>query len=247
MDKSSLMTVIAGTGTLVVAIALQIVPGKAPAPATMPNEPGFKTAMLWLELADSAEEVFANLGDSSQPEGQLRRRTLDTANKIDFLFLAFYSTFHACLFLLLLRSNDGGRLDALMLAGGLCLALCMFTGDILENIQMLQLTGYQYLEDIPDSIVAKLEFWTRVKWGAIFVAALLLSTVYFRRFGPSVALLIGVPYLAAGTLGLIGIFYFPARNLIEVSTLPIAIAWGGSLVHAVLRLRNESAPRRTAA
>ncbi len=173
-----------------------------------------------------------------QQPGIERRRILDAQNKLDLLLLVGYSTFNAALFLLLRRLNGPGmRWGGAVLALGLVLAFLMGVGDLVENIQLFKLTGYAAASDVPDGVITLLKVSTRVKWGAIFVAALLLAWNYLVYFGRRPGVLLCLLYLATAVPGLIGIFYFPARFIVGPAINPLVLAWLGSLIHAALLLR----------
>lgn len=239
--KAAGAVVFTGVATLASLGLMHVKSGPAIPPHTLPNDAGIKSSMLWLELAVDRNEVFANLGPSNSDEGIARRRQLDTANYYDFGFMVCYSLFNASLIyfvthLNLYRFRKLLRLRV-FLGLGLILAGAMLLGDIVENLQLLRLTKAHTHEGILTSTMESLMYWTRVKWGAIFIMALMLCagyTAYFRRVQ---TLLLSAVYAVAGVSGLVAISWIEARPLLESISVPaITLAWLFSLLHGAVVL-----------
>jgi hypothetical protein len=199
---------------------------------------GFTRAMVWFELVASPNEVFEVLGPASLPEGKDIRRELDKTNRYDFFFLSCYSLYNACLVWLVSRLNTYRFNKLLKIRAffylGVALAVGMFVGDLIENLRLLELTTFTDVSKVSTLTLESLQYWTRVKWGAIAAVSLMLSAAYaayFRRIPP---LLLSVAYATAGISCFIGISLLDARWLVESVTTPsLTVAWIISLLHAV--------------
>ncbi|MBM3288728.1 MAG: hypothetical protein FJY92_01115 [Candidatus Hydrogenedentes bacterium] len=228
-----------GIATIVSVVVMAVMAGPEVPPHTKANPQGFHSTMLWLELALTPQEIFDNLGPFHTPEGTARRLHLDIADTFDFGFMVCYSLYNACLIYLVTHLNVY-RLKSLLklrvfLALGLLLSGTMLVGDAIENVQLLALTKVQSVHDIQPSTMSNLIYWTRVKWGAIFVVCLMLSAGYASYFRRIPTLLLPAAYATAGISGLIAISIPDARAVMEfISVRAIMIAWTGSLVHAAL-------------
>lgn len=238
--RRALFVVVTGLATIVSVIIMVNMAGKEVPPHTMPNEGGFHSTMLWFELAYTPQEIFDNLGPINSSHGPARRVQLDIANRYDFGFMVCYSLFNAALIYLVTHLNVY-RLRSLIklrvfLVLGLLLSVTMLVGDVVENIQLLELTKVQSVADIEaTNVMANLVYWTRIKWGAIFVVCLMLSAGYASYFRRIPTLLLPAVYAVAGISGLIAISLADTRIVMELlSTRAIAVAWTVSLLHAAL-------------
>ena len=233
------LAVASGIATIISAVLMGAMAGPEVPPHTKANIEGFHSTMLWFELALTPNEIFDNLGPVNTPEGQARRLHLDIANRFDFGFMVCYSLYNACLIYLVTHLNVY-RLKSLLklrvfFALGILLSIAMLVGDVVENIQLLELTKLPAVEDILQSTMTNLIYWTRVKWGAIFIVCLMLSAGYASYFRRIPTLLLPAAYAVAGVSGLIAISVADARTVMEfISIRAIAFAWIASLVHATL-------------
>ena len=229
----------AGIATAVSLVLMSTMAGRELPPHKTPNEAGFHSSMLWLELALTPQEIFDDLGPVDTAEGQARRLHLDIANRYDFGFMVCYSLYNASLIFLVMRLNVY-RLKSLLklrvfLALGLLLSAAMLVGDIVENIQLLDLTKARSIEEVSQSVLSSLMYWTRIKWGAIAIVCLMLSAGYASYFRRIPTLLLPATYAVAGLTSLLAISVSDARVVMEyLGVRAIAIAWSASLVHAVL-------------
>jgi hypothetical protein len=238
--RRALFVVITGLATIISVIVMMTMAGKELPPHKIPNDAGLHSTMLWFELAYTPQEIFDNLGPIHSPHGPPRRMQLDIANQYDYAFMVCYSLFNAALIYLVTHLNIY-RLKSLIklrvfLVLGLLLSVAMLLGDIVENVQLLELTKVQSVADIgATSLVSNLVYWTRVKWGAIFVVCLMLSAGYASYFRRIPTLLLPAVYAVAGISGLIAISLADTRIVMEMlSTRAIAVAWAASLLHAGL-------------
>ena len=237
--RGGLLVVASGVATVMSVVLMGAMAGPEVPPHTKANSEGFHSTMLWFELALTPQEIFDNLGPIESPEGQARRLHLDSANRYDFGFMVCYSLFNASLIYLVTRLNVY-RLKSLLklrvfLALGIILSAAMLTGDIVENMQLLDLTKLHSAGEIQQTTMSNLIYWTRIKWGAIFVVCLMLSAGYASYFRRIPTLLIPAAYAAAGVSGLIAISVADARTVMEyLSIRAVMFAWTASLVHAFL-------------
>ena len=173
-------------------------------------------------------------------------------NYYDFGFMVCYSLFNACLIYFVTHLNIYRFRELLQLRVfmvlGFILSAAMLVGDIIENQQLLELTKAPDADGIVLGTLSSLIYWTRIKWGAIFVVALMLCsgyTAYFRRVP---TLLLPAIYAVAGIAGLVAISVPMARPMLETIGAPaIALAWASSLIHATVFLirRHDEFPLPT--
>jgi hypothetical protein len=243
--------VLTGCATLASVIVMRVAAGPEVPPHAYPNTYGFKSTMLWFELAASVDEVFENLGTPESETGQARRLQLDTANRYDFAFMVCYSLYNAALIYFVTHLNVYRFTELLrlrvFLVLGILLSLAMLVGDVIENQQLLMLTRLRFNDEISAYVVNRLQYWTRVKWGAIFAVCLMLSagyTAYFRRIP---TLLLPAIYAVAGVTGFVSIAIPEGRFLLErVGSPAIALAWTISLIHgAIVLFRGPGMPALT--
>ncbi|NUM54089.1 MAG: hypothetical protein HUU46_10635 [Candidatus Hydrogenedentes bacterium] len=237
--RTGYLVVVTGIATIASVIVMSTMAGPEVAPHTKPNSGGFSSTMLWFELALTPREIFENLGPTNSEEGRARRLQLDITNKYDFAFMVCYSMYNASLVYLVTHLNVY-RLRSLLklrvfLALGILLSIAMLVGDIVENVQLLELTRVANADDIQESTMSSLIYWTRVKWGAIFAVCIMLSAGYASYFRRIPTLLIPAAYALAGVSGMIAISIPEARVVMEyISIHAITFAWAASLLHAIL-------------
>jgi hypothetical protein len=226
-----------GSATVLAVLIMRALTGGDISPHRYPNPEGFQSAMLWLELAYTPEEVFKILGPFDSDQGQALRRNLDTSNVYDFAFMFCYSLFNACLIIFISQLNTYRftglvKLRAFLILG-LLLSVAMLIGDIVENVTLRDLTHAMSPADISQDQMEQLMYWTRVKWGSIALVCLMLSagyTAYFWRIPP---LLLPVGFAIAGVSALIAISIHDARFILErVTVSHLAVVWAAALVHA---------------
>ncbi|HRK35032.1 MAG TPA: hypothetical protein PLJ47_10600 [Candidatus Hydrogenedentes bacterium] len=235
--RAAYAVVVTGLATILSVLVMHFVSGKALPPHAGENPEGFRSAMIWLELVSSREEVFAVLGPYGSPEGTALRNQLDTANFYDFAFMTCYSLYNACLIYFVMHLQLY-RLQSILklrtfLGLGLILSAAMFIGDIVETTQLLTITKAHGPNAMLSSVVSTLQYWTRVKWAAIFIVCLMLCAGYASYFRRIPSLLLPAIYAVAGVAGLVSISLPNARPLLETIASPaIALGWVLSLFHA---------------
>ncbi len=125
----------------------------------------------------------------------------------------------------------------LHLGGGagadVALAALLLFGDILENNQLLKLTGYTSPDDTDTGVIVLLMAFTRVKGFAIFLASLGLAVLYARRLGRRWTAYIFVALYASSAIVRFISFFAPGwRAALELSSNLMRAAWLASTVHA---------------
>lgn len=203
-------------------------------PATFPNEPGFKQAVFWLEMADSGREIELALGDPATDAGRSIRTVMDAMHRADFIFMICYAAFTASLFLLLARLGErsGGGMPRRVFYAGLALCAAALIGDILETVKLIEFTSHPAPSQIGGDIIPLL-VWTRVKSGALSLAGILLAYYYGRHFRwlfPG--LLIPAVFAISAVAGLLAISVHQLRYLVEYAGSLGMLAWLAALVHA---------------
>lgn len=244
----AVLVLAAGIATLLTAVLLIVLAGN-PAPLNdgrygengQPVAAPFTSAILWLELAQSKAEVFQNLGHPGEAAGQELRARLDRMNLADYLFMLVYSAFNAALFLLVNSFNrEGGRAffgAPVYFNIGLALAAAMLLADAFENVPLLRFTEYAEPAAIPDGDMLWLMLATNAKWGALYLACVLLGMGYASYYGLRPAVLLGLLYSVAGVLGLMSLAVPAARPLLEPATNLMSLGWLISLIHAGFLVR----------
>jgi hypothetical protein len=114
----------------------------------------------------------------------------------------------------------------------------------MENTQLLKLTRYGDSATVPWEVILNLEVFTRMKWGAIFLASAHLGLSYLALTDWSPRQrgwfwLLGVAFLSATIPGLVALAVLEARALLQLTTIGTLIAWPGTLAHAALCLRRS--------
>ncbi len=244
---AALAVTLTGIATLITAALLFAVPGAVPLPATSDHASKFTNTILWFELAKDADEVIAVLGPSDDPEGIERREIVDEVNRWDFGFMVAYSSFFGALVVFVWTLNRDRRFwNEMGIVGvGVMLAVMMLAGDVLENRQLLRLTGYASSGDIPAAIMRDLNLWTRVKWGAIFAESVLLAwgyAVYFLRPGVTAwrqsGLVIAFFFAVTALIGFPSLLVDSVRYWLETASLVLVPAWLLSLAHGTMAFVN---------
>ncbi len=238
---AALAVVLTGLATIIMAIVLTVAPGAMPPPATMDHAAKFTNTILWFELAKDVDEVFAVLGPFDDAVGVERREKLDRVNQLDFGFMVAYSAFNGALVILVWSLNRGRRFwNGLSLVGaGTIFAALMLVGDVIENLQLLQLSGFATTDDVPAEVMRQLNVWTRVKWGALFAESILLAwgyAVYFLRPTENrlqwAGLIVALSFAAAAVIGFPSLAVDSIRYWLETASLCLFPAWLLSLFHA---------------
>jgi len=184
-DRLFLLSGILGIATLVMTLVLALVGPRA----TGPLPDGFITPVMAFEFAESAAEVTTLF----EPEGSAA--AMDRVNRWDFLFMTLYSLFLVTF--ALAAALDSGQFTLWFAAA---LAPLILLADVMENVQLLNLTAQLSLGGGMESALARLHLFTWLKWGGL-AAYFLLLIPYFRRLDSRwrlVRLAAALPALAVG-------------------------------------------------
>ncbi len=159
-DRPFLISGLLGIGALAMTLFLTLIGPRQM--GALP--PGFTTAVMAFEFAASAEEVTAMFA----PDGSAA--AMDRVNRWDFLYMAIYGL---SLFAFAMAcARRAGRLYFTIPAA---LALLIPFADALENVQLLRLTHQMTTGGGEmDDLLARLRFFTWLKWGGLAVYFLLL-------------------------------------------------------------------------
>jgi len=183
---------------------------------------GFNNFIIAFEFIATKEELLGlfNALDQTDVVG------IDIGNKIDFGFMLVYGGFFFLIFKKLksLHQYEYARLGQL-------LALLMVIGDLVENIQLLELTNYTGRSESFDveGSLAVLQVATWSKWFSIAIAVALVGGAYWEYYGfyaKILSLIMSIPIL----LGAHAIIQTSPFS-IEIFTASIFIMIGLIVVH----------------
>jgi hypothetical protein len=238
VKKAALFTLIMGMLTLATLALVMMKMGGEVRPWRYPNAYGFKNAMVWSQLVDTADELFADLGPADSDMGKEIRAKMDIGNKYDFLFMPFYSIFFASIFLYLIKSLELKEkklpFDGKVLWAMFVCALIMWLSDVFENRQLLSLTSFAPAREVPAAMLRSLKIWTTIKWGMIFLACAAAAVYYARYFSLKrpAGIIFVLLYACSALSGALGLALTDYRSVIETTNMIIAVAWCFSIVHA---------------
>lgn len=138
---------------------------------------GYKSKIIAFEFVKNEAEVRGVLDSLSAEE----LAGMDRGNYIDFAFMLCYGSFISFFFLLAYR-----RLEAKWLQVGILLGLIVFFGDLLENIQLLNISR-AYTSD-PEQMdigafISQLQLFTWIKWIGLGVALAMAANVLRQQGG----------------------------------------------------------------
>jgi hypothetical protein len=185
-------------------------------------------AMLAFELTDTPSGLARVIGGNPpSAEAVAIRQAMDHANRVDFLYMAFYATFigFSCASLALSRGRGWLWL-------GLILGPVAAGFDVLENLALMALTR-------PDAevapLLAALHVRTYCKWELLALASALFAAGFVgggRLWVSVVAALVALLALACGVLA----YLDPARFIAPLA-YAIAAVWLWQLGYAVVGIR----------
>jgi hypothetical protein len=186
-----------GAVAIVLGVLMQRLAGTlAFAKAKKPAPSGIKAPILALELPQSSADVAAVVGD----RGSVDRETMRKIQYIDFLFIADYWLLFSGFAWLMIHNSPEFLLAAVVAF------LCSTAGaffDVREDQSILKLLDAPI--PVPKSLVEATRNASRTKWGLLFAALILLSILFFDLDG-SIVNALGAVYLAAGVIGVFGIW-----------------------------------------
>lgn len=222
MSERAALTIVRIAGAAIVGLTVVML-RVFPAGPVEQNVPGFASPVIGFELASTPEHVFGILGhpgNPSRPEAILR---MDRGNRVDFLFMIAYPSLYVGI-VLLLRARD--RLPAGLARLLLVLPLGMWLGDLLENRELLGLSGLTEPAAMAGGL-ARLRIFTTMKWHALFGASALLAyPIWQDRSWWRYA---GIAFGVAALTGFCSVAVLPA---IEVAAYLLSLAWLMTWVYA---------------
>lgn len=137
---------------------------------------GYKSKIIAFEFVKSEADVWTVLDSLSKEE----LAGMDRGNYIDFAFMLCYGAFISFFFLLAYR-----QLAAKWLQVGVLLGLIVFLGDLLENIQLLNITRAYAGDPAQMNIgvfITQLQLFTWIKWMGLGIA-LAMAAIVLRQQG----------------------------------------------------------------
>jgi hypothetical protein len=174
---------------------------------------GLRTPIIAFEFAETVEEINTLFGPVGSPEHANMVQKMDQGNMLDFLYMLLYTSFLASF---AITANKQRPMGLWSIAVGL--ALLALIGDMLENIQLLQITNNLNSGDFVDSLT-RLHWFTWLKWGSLALYFLVTARWFWEngRFGRIIATLGIITFL----LGLIS--FMQRGQSTELFTLTVAL------------------------
>jgi hypothetical protein len=197
---------------LVVVLVSLVLTGIFPKEALVMPE-GFKTPILAFEFVKTNQEIINLFGTEDEVRADLVQ-AFDLGNWVDFVYMVLYSAF---LFRFAATAVTQSR-RKLFYVGSL-LAGVILLGDLLENIQLLQITAVIDSGNFNQQL-ALLPIFTWVKWGGLALYFLLLSP-YFFLAEATFPRLIGIAAILTFALG--GSAFLSRSALNEYYALSVAL------------------------
>ncbi len=133
---------------------------------------GFFTPIIALEFIHNTQEVqhFFKVKDVPKYESDLL-----LGNKIDYMFMLFYS---ALIFCIALGIKQITKSKLMYVVLPLCFVMLIF--DALENQQIAHIIFYYKTDASIESFLTKLSIFTWIKWGSIAMSFLILATYFLK-------------------------------------------------------------------
>lgn len=208
MKRPFLISGVIGIGVILVSIVMLLL--RPPETGALP--PGFFTAIIAFEFAESTQEVETLFLTPVSPARAAAVQAVRGGTWLDFFYMLLYSGFLASFAVTAVRQS-GQRLFYLAAA----FAGAALVTDALENIVLLTI-----MDNLGGDFVAALgwlKLWTWLKWGSLALAFVALIP-YFARgdmFARFIAMFGAVPFV----LGVLA--YFNRGVLNELFSLAIAV------------------------
>ena len=142
---------------------------------------GFSTPILAFEFVETEQEVIDLFGSDPAVRAELVRR-FDLGNWVDFLYMLLYAGLLFLFAVQLVRVNastEQGRSGRFLYYIPAFLAVVIFAGDLLENIQLLRITAN--LDGEYGRQLTLLPIFTWIKWGGLAIYFLLLTPYFFTK------------------------------------------------------------------
>jgi len=200
-------------------------------PQTSPGQiEGLRTPIIAFEFAETVEEINTLFGPDGSAERATMVRKMDQGNMLDFLYMLLYSGF---LVSFAVAANKQRPMGLWLVAVGL--ALLALVGDVLENLQLFQITNNLESGEFVDSLT-RLHWFTWLKWGSLAFYFLVIGTWFLGngRFGKVIAAVAELTFL-------LGLFAFVARGFItEIFTLSVALTFLLMIIHCFITKTEKS-------
>ena len=185
---------------------------------------GFSVPIIAFEFLQSSEEILAFFGATQSPERDHLVAAMDLGNKLDYIYMVFYSGFLGTFCFVCYRLE---KRPVFIL--GILLSFTILLGDAMENLQLLNITNHLEAASFgPD--IKRLMFWTWLKWGGLACLFLLLVPHFFRG-GWASKLISGI---AAGTFALGVVSYFQRSQINELFSNAVALMFLTMILYSFL-------------
>lgn len=185
-------------------------------PQTSPGQiDGIRSPIIAFEFAETVDEINTLFGSAGSAERAEMVQKMDQGNSLDFLYMLLYSSFLVSFAII---ANKQRPMGILVLAVGL--ALLALVGDMLENLQLFQITTNLKSGDFVDSLT-RLHWFTWLKWGSLAFYFLVIGVWFWGngRFGKIITAVAELTFL-------LGLFAFITRGgITELFTLLVALTF----------------------
>lgn len=190
-DRPFWVSGLLGIGAILMTLALTALGPRPGAP--LPQ--GFLTPIIAFEFAGSAGEIEQLFTHSDAAAGAEMMQSMDRVNRLDFLYMLLYNGF-LFTFALTCARLSGNRLYYVPAV----LALGVLAADALENAQLLGITqALRQGEADLNLYLARLHWFTWLKWGGIALIFLMLIPFFYRGdvFARFLAMFAAMPFVLA--------------------------------------------------
>jgi hypothetical protein len=203
-------------GLIGVAVILVSVLNLLVFPQTSPGQiEGLRSPIIAFEFAKTVEEINTLFGPAGSPEQAEMVQKMNQGNMLDFLYMLLYSGFLVSFSIAAKKQRPMGLWPV-----AVGLALLALVSDMLENLQLFQITNNLTSGDFVDSLT-RLHWFTWLKWGSLAFYFLVISVWLLGngRFGKFIAVVAELTFL-------LGLFAFAARGFItELFALSVALTF----------------------
>lgn len=219
-------------GWLGIAVALTSVLLMLVLPAKSgPMPRGFITPVIAFEFIETPAEVETLF---SGPDAGAIIAAMDLGNRIDFVYMILYSGF------LFWFAWTAYRLSGIrMLYVVMLLSVVVLLGDLLENIQLLSITGKLRSESYQSAEIqgelGLLQIFTWQKWGGLALSFLCLIPYWIH--GSRFAISIAFASIVTAALGMAAFVYRSLLN--EVFAIAVALMFMLMIVYCFVPIKRE--------
>jgi len=226
MKKINLSIFICGLIIILSTVALSLLHYN-PQPVTMPNDRGFSSAIIWLELIENSAELDLIFGQKKSQRKIELKETIIKLSYLDFLYMTLYSVFFLGLIKSLLHFDEilNKKMKGYVLFSSLILCLSMFIFDIFETKNIIAIVKTYDATNV-STLINDLGIFTRIKWISIFFASLIIGLLYlFNIKKKKIAVLGALLYLLSSTIGFISFYDFSLNYILEISNIFLIGGW----------------------